>query len=321
VTEITAIEKLEKINIVELFTVTGVGPLVTEIENAARSLVLDPTTAIGRKEIISHAASVARAKTFLDNKGKELTEEWARKKKNVDAGRKEIRDRLDALKDEVRKPVTEYEAAEAARIEAERIEAERIEEEKRAAEAARIAAIEAENERLREQERKRLEAERVAREEQERKAAEERMKAEAAERARLEAERAAAQSIEDAKREAAEAIAREELQKREAEAERIRAEERARIEADNAEKEKQRAIAEERERARREAERIENERIAKIHREQEAEALRVSNAKHRADVLNRATDALMENGIPEDVAADAVALIDAGKIPGIKIVY
>ncbi len=79
-------------------------------------LVPDLTTEKGRAAIASMAFKVAKTKTAIDAAGKLLNEEARAKINVVDAARRDIRDRLDALKDEVRKPLTEWEANEAARV-------------------------------------------------------------------------------------------------------------------------------------------------------------------------------------------------------------
>ncbi|NBC49911.1 MAG: hypothetical protein GVY22_18470 [Gammaproteobacteria bacterium] len=91
--------------------------ILTEIEQAARSIAPpDITTKAGREAVSSLAYKVARSKTFLDEKlGKPLVADWKAKAKAVDALRKLARDRLDALKAEVRQPLTDYEQAEADR--------------------------------------------------------------------------------------------------------------------------------------------------------------------------------------------------------------
>lgn len=99
-----------------LFTSGGIGQLLDTIEGEARSLVLDATTAKGRAEIKSHAHAVAKTKTLIDGAGKKLVAGIKSRSQAIDAGRKECRDRLDALKAEIRKPVTEFEEQEKARI-------------------------------------------------------------------------------------------------------------------------------------------------------------------------------------------------------------
>lgn len=76
----------------------------------------DLTTETGRKAIASIAFKVVKTKTAIDAEGKRLTEEWRANVTKVDAARKVIRDRLDALRDQVRAPLTEWEAAEEKRL-------------------------------------------------------------------------------------------------------------------------------------------------------------------------------------------------------------
>ncbi|WP_324037902.1 coiled-coil domain-containing protein [Aeromonas caviae] len=108
---------IEPTTAVALFTEgQGVAELLADIRQKATSLVPDITTAKGRKEIASIAHAVARTKTYLDGLGKEQTDKFKEIPKRIDANRKQIRDTLDALKDEVRAPLTQYEAAEEARV-------------------------------------------------------------------------------------------------------------------------------------------------------------------------------------------------------------
>ena len=103
-----------------LFEPGGLAEILNRIESEARSIVADAGTVKGRDTIRSNAANVARAKTYLDGIGKEYVAKLKEMPRIVDRERKEMRDRLDALRNEVRKPLTEYEAAEAARVEAHR---------------------------------------------------------------------------------------------------------------------------------------------------------------------------------------------------------
>ncbi len=113
----TALVTLQPENALTLFTAgTGLESLLTDIRKQASSLVPDLTTAKGRKEIASVAYAVAQTKTYLDGIGKALTDEYKEIPKKIDATRKQIRDELDKLKDEVRAPLTAYEEAEANRV-------------------------------------------------------------------------------------------------------------------------------------------------------------------------------------------------------------
>ncbi|WP_393936724.1 coiled-coil domain-containing protein [Aeromonas rivipollensis] len=108
---------IEPTTAVALFTEgQGVAELLADIRQKATSLVPDITTAKGRKEIASIAYAVAKTKTYLDGLGKEQTDKFKEIPKRIDANRKQIRDTLDALKDEVRAPLNQYEAAEEARV-------------------------------------------------------------------------------------------------------------------------------------------------------------------------------------------------------------
>lgn len=79
-------------------------------------LVPDLTSEKGRREIASMAFKVAKTKTAIDAAGKLLNEEARAKINIVDAARRDIREKLDALKDEVRRPLTEWEAKEEERV-------------------------------------------------------------------------------------------------------------------------------------------------------------------------------------------------------------
>jgi hypothetical protein len=95
-----------------LFVPGGLSQILAAIEQDARSIVLDVTTRKGREQIASVAAKVARSKTYLDGLGKDYVAELKRLPVQVDAERKAMRDRLDALRDEIRAPLTAWEAEE-----------------------------------------------------------------------------------------------------------------------------------------------------------------------------------------------------------------
>lgn len=100
--------------------------ILTEIAARAKAHVPDLDTAKGRKEIASVASQVARSKTALDEAGKKLTEDARAEIARVDLVRRTIRERLDALKAEIRKPLTDWEEAEAKRVHAEQARVEAI---------------------------------------------------------------------------------------------------------------------------------------------------------------------------------------------------
>lgn len=86
------------------------------IKEETDRLVPDLTTERGRKEIASLAFKVVKTKTAIDAAGKLLKEEAQATVTKVDAARREIRLKLEALSEEVRKPLTEWEEAETVRV-------------------------------------------------------------------------------------------------------------------------------------------------------------------------------------------------------------
>lgn len=80
--------------------------------------VPDLTTDKGRKRIASLAAKVARSKTAVDGAGRAYLKKLKEMPKTIEAELREFTADMDALRDEVRKPLNEYEAAEVARKDA-----------------------------------------------------------------------------------------------------------------------------------------------------------------------------------------------------------
>lgn len=98
--------------------VFGTGHLATLLEDIARqarAIVPDIRTAKGRKSIASVAARVAKSKVFLDMLGKAYVADLKARTGEVDAERRQIRETLDMLRDEIRQPLTDWEQIEADR--------------------------------------------------------------------------------------------------------------------------------------------------------------------------------------------------------------
>ena len=103
--------------IVEAYkTEGGAQSLFDRIAEQARSVVPDLSTDKGRKAIASMARKVASSKTAFDAHGKELKEQYTAITSKIDADRKLFRDQCDALRDEIRKPLTDWENADKQRI-------------------------------------------------------------------------------------------------------------------------------------------------------------------------------------------------------------
>ncbi|MCK6814448.1 hypothetical protein NVS08_20160 [Enterobacter kobei] len=320
--EVTDLVVIEKQNAMAVFTTKEqLDPIIEAIEKEARSLVPDVSTRKGRDAIASMAHKVARSKTYIDNAGKDLVAELKALPKQIDESRRIVRERLDALKDEVRRPLTEWEA-EQERIKAEEamnaMHAEALEMNIRFDQEL-AAKFEADHEMAllmnKDFDRDREEQRRLA--EQAQRERDEQLKQEAAEQARRDAEAKHKAEIEAAARREAEEKARAEL----AERQRIETEQRAEREKQEAEaraeREKEEAVAAERRRQ----EEAESARLAEEQRKAEEEARRAADKEHRRTVNRRVYADLIANGIPEEFAQKAVLAIAGGKVQDAHIKY
>lgn len=98
------------------FAPGGAEAIIKKVEDEVAAFKGDISTAAGRDAIASFAYKIARSKTAIDDMGKELKAEWKAKCDAIDGERKRIRDRLDELKEEVRRPLTDWEDAEKKRV-------------------------------------------------------------------------------------------------------------------------------------------------------------------------------------------------------------
>lgn len=87
------------------------------LEREIEAFEPDLSTETSRKKIAALAYKVARTKTAIDEAGAELKAEALKKSQIIDASRREIREKLDALKEKARKPLTDWETAEQSRQE------------------------------------------------------------------------------------------------------------------------------------------------------------------------------------------------------------
>ena len=100
---------LEHTKIFDMFTQPGLlDALLLKLQTNVLKMKSDVQTPEGRQEITSLGYNIARTKTYIDNIGKELTTEYKEVPKKIDAIRKNARDLLDNLKDEVKKPLDEW---------------------------------------------------------------------------------------------------------------------------------------------------------------------------------------------------------------------
>ncbi|HDL7900443.1 TPA: cell envelope biogenesis protein TolA [Yersinia enterocolitica] len=294
--------------------------MLQQVEKEVNSFVPDVSTKKGRDAIASLGLKVAKTKTYLDGFGKDLVTEYKEVPKKIDASRKTVRDRLDALKEKVLLPKLEYEA-EQERIAAEAAYAAMCQEAHEmdaSITAERLVKKESDHEMAllmndafdRDAKAKAEEVERL------RKAHEEFIVQQAAEKAKSEAEEKAKRDIEAAEqreRDAKLAQAQAEREKREA----TELAERNRIAAEQkAEREKQEAIAAEQLKAQQEAERVQREtkqkedaRLAEEKRVADEAAKKAADKAHQAEVNNTAIAILTKAGIDAECAKACVIAI------------
>ncbi|WLA80359.1 hypothetical protein [Bradyrhizobium elkanii] len=334
-----------------------VDAMLDKLEAEARSVVTDISTPAGRSAVKSLAFKVTRSKTALDDLGKNLVADLKKQTGAVDAERRKIRDRLDALAEEVRKPLTDWENVEKDRVNGheaaidamlslsiaasanespadlqDRIEKlaainDRAWQEFAARASATHATAFADLDRKRKAaikreedaaELARLRAEQTAREQKER---EERIAAEAAAKATREAEARAA-------REAKEAADRADAERRRIEQERAgaiaRAEaaERNRIAAAAKAEQDRKDAAAKAERDRKTAVEAERKRAERAREEEAAlAAKREADQQHKINVHTRAAAAFMNAGLSKDDAKAAVIAIAKGSVPNVSLSY
>ncbi|HBQ9986694.1 hypothetical protein ACUBJ7_17360 [Klebsiella pneumoniae] len=321
--EIMDLVVIEKKNAMAVFTNNDqLDPLIEAIEKEARSLVPDVTTKKGRDAIASMAHKVARSKTYIDNAGKDLVAELKALPKQIDESRRVVRERLDALKDEVRRPLTEWEA-EQERIKAEEamlalhVEALAMNEDFDRQLAARIES-DHEMALLMNDAFDREQADKAAEAERQRIAHEEEIK-------RLAAAAAAREVEQRAQREREEAAHREAVlkaQAEQAERDRVAAELKAEADKKAAVEAERRKAQEEADRIRREAEQREQARLAEEKRKADEQARREADVKHRKAVGVEVVKALMANtSLTRDQAIEVLTAVKDGRIPHTGISY
>lgn len=321
--EVTDLVVIEKQNAMAVFTTKEqLDPIIEAIEKEARSLVPDVSTRKGRDAIASMAHKVARSKTYIDNAGKDLVAELKALPKQIDESRRIVRERLEALKDEVRRPLTEWEA-EQERIKAEEamnaLHAEALEMNIKFDQEL-AAKFEADHEMAllmnKDFDRDREEQRRL--EEQAQRERDERLKQEAAEQARRDAEAKHKAEIDAAARREAEEKARAEL----AERQRIETEQRAEREKQEAEAraEREKAAAVEAERLK--AKQVEDARLAEEKRIADEQAKREADVKHRKTVGTNIVNALTsQTSLTREQAIEVLTALKDDLIPCAKIHY
>ncbi|MFG1349051.1 hypothetical protein [Xanthobacter autotrophicus] len=317
-------------------TENALEPYLQKVRDEVDAFDADASTSKGRGEIRSFAAKVTKVKTYIESVGKGLADEQKLIPKKIDAARKHAKETLEALAEKARKPLTDWENAEEARVERHTNAIARMEQ------IASIAPLQRPVDELLEFLAE-VEAVAVGPQCEEYEAAYAKTK-DAAVRAltagieareRYEAEQAELaelrrQAEERAKRDREEQIAREagEKAKREAEekaaADSRRAEETILREREAAGRREQELKRQAEDAERRAADAVEAERRRQEQEKaaEEAEARRREQDKeHRATINRAALAALVAGGIEAETARAVLKLIIGGQVPHISIRY
>ena len=337
--------------IVEAYKIEGgAQSLFDRIAEQARSVVPDLSTDKGRKAIASIARKVASSKTAFDAHGKELKEQYTAITSKIDADRKLFRDQCDALRDEIRKPLTDWENADKQRIIDIEVRINGLKQQFRSSlsvdiqnDIDRIKAIEIDGSFMEFQDKAKLqkyetiellskllaeakeseakqaelEALRIAEQERLQREHEERIAREATEKATREAEEKARFEAERVEREKREAEQREALLKAEKEAAILREEQlkQQAIEREKqAEIDRQNAIEAERKR-------IEQEAQAKAEADRKAQEAREADKAHKKKVCDSILVELAKLNIDEQTGKDLIKAIYNNQIPNITIKF
>jgi hypothetical protein len=327
-------------------------PILAKVRAHIDAFEGDASTASGRKQILAMTTAVVKSKTALKAIGERLAREAKELPKKIDAGRRHVEDTLDAWRDEVREPLTDWETAEDARVKRhsdalDALKAVSVEPPGDVAQLkARIAEIETVSDGEDREEFlngfKRAKAEALA-SLRDKLAWREKYDAEQAELAKLRAAAAAREAEEAERRQiAAEAEAKAEAERKAAadaaraaeiavererqrvEQERVAAERRAQAEREAAERREAdlKAQAEAAERRARDAEaRAKAEFEAAAAAERAEQERREKDKAHRTTINRAAVAALVKAGVSEDHAKIAVTSIAKGEVPAIRIHY
>lgn len=112
------IDDISEANAPAIYVKDGLKPFLQAVKDEVSSQVPDLKTAKGRERIASLAAKVSKSKVAVEKPGREYLRRLKEQPKIVEAELKEFVDAMDALRDETRKPLSDWEAAEQARKDA-----------------------------------------------------------------------------------------------------------------------------------------------------------------------------------------------------------
>lgn len=114
--KLIAIEEISEANAPAIYVAGGLQQFIDLVKDEVLGEVPDLKTRKGRERIASLAAKVSKSKTAVEKPGRDYLRRLKEMPKVVEAELREFVAKMDALRDETRRPLTEWEAAEDARI-------------------------------------------------------------------------------------------------------------------------------------------------------------------------------------------------------------
>ncbi|ELZ3994644.1 hypothetical protein UMV29_004414 [Yersinia enterocolitica] len=304
-----------------LYVTNGLDKYLSQIRQAVNE-VPDVTTAKGRARIASLAAGASRSKTAIEKPGREYLRHLKEQPKIIEAELRRFVIECDEIRDETRRPLTEWEA------EQERLKQE-AEAKKKAEQLAAEIEVAHEMALLMNEAFDRAQADKKAEDERLQKERDDRIAAEAAAKVKRDADLAAQQEREASARREAELKLQAEQAERDRVALVLKAEQDKKDAIAKAEREKQEAIAAEKLKAQQEAERVQREakqkedaRLAEEKRVADEAAARAANEAHRKTVGAAVVNGLIEHaGLTREQAIATLCAIKDSKIPHTNIHY
>lgn len=115
-TELALIDEITEDKYPQIYGKSGLGFYYDKVKTEVLSEVPDLTTAKGRARIASLASKVSKSKTAVENPGRAYLKQLKDLPKTIEKELREFADDMDRLRDEVRKPLTDWENAEKARM-------------------------------------------------------------------------------------------------------------------------------------------------------------------------------------------------------------
>lgn len=110
------IEEISEANAPAIYVAGGLQQFISLVKGEVEGEVPDLTTRKGRERIASLAAKVSKSKTAVEKPGRDYLRRLKEMPKVVEAELREFVTEMDKLRDDTRRPLTEWEQAEAARI-------------------------------------------------------------------------------------------------------------------------------------------------------------------------------------------------------------